>query len=305
MDTNDLPFKKRNFTNRFFDATVWDHFIYRNDDIVIASYAKAGTTLVQQIVAQLIFDSRDDVDVASISPWIDSVYPDKRSKLNLLEAQTHRRFFKTHLPVDALTFSDRAKYIYIGRDGRDIALSLFDHQNAARQDAPLSADKKPPSANGLKVLAPTQTSVCDYFETWLERDGHPFWPFWENLRSWWQVRMLPNVLFVHYTDLVADTGKQVKRIADFLELPLSEGRLPAILANCSLVSMRANARLYVPHGAGLWKDDGRSFFNKGQNGRWIDVLPPEMSIKFEKKAVMELGIDCARWMALLQKSVGA
>ena len=109
MDTNDWPFKKRNFANRFFDTTVWDNFCYRNDDIVVASYAKAGTTLVQQIIAQLIFDGSDDVDVAGISPWIDSVYPAKMAKLKLLEEQTHRRFFKTHLPIDALMVSNNAQ----------------------------------------------------------------------------------------------------------------------------------------------------------------------------------------------------
>ena len=296
MDANDLSVQKRSFANRFFDAAVWDEFTYRNDDIVVASYAKAGTTLVQQIIAQLIFEGRQDIDVASISPWIDSVYPDRAFKLALLEAQSHRRFFKTHLPFDALAFSDGARYIYIGRDGRDIAFSLFDHQNAARQDAQTLADKMPPASSELKVLAPTQSSIGEYFDIWLEKDGHPFWPFWENLRSWWQARMLPNVLFVHYADLVADMGKQIERIAEFLEIPLPQDRLPTILGHCSMISMRANARLYVPHGAGLWKDDGRSFFNKGQNGRWEGVLSPEASGKFELKAVMELGDQCARWM---------
>ncbi|MEF3136192.1 MULTISPECIES: hypothetical protein [Rhizobium] len=41
MDTNDWPFKKRNFANRF-DTTVWSDVGYRNDDIVVASYAKVG-----------------------------------------------------------------------------------------------------------------------------------------------------------------------------------------------------------------------------------------------------------------------
>ncbi len=31
---------------------------------------------------------------------------------------------KTHLPVDALVFSPEAKYLYIGRDGRDVIWSM-------------------------------------------------------------------------------------------------------------------------------------------------------------------------------------
>ena len=36
----------------------------------------------------------------------------------MVEVQVHRRFLKTHLPVDALKYLPKAKYIYIGRDGR-------------------------------------------------------------------------------------------------------------------------------------------------------------------------------------------
>lgn len=90
--------RPREYTNRFFDATAWNGFAFRDDDIVIASYAKAGTTWLQQLVAQLIFAGKEDIDVSSISPWMDGVYPDKATKHALLDAQTHRRIIKTHLP---------------------------------------------------------------------------------------------------------------------------------------------------------------------------------------------------------------
>jgi hypothetical protein len=44
------------------------------------------------------------------------------------EAQMHRRFLKTHLPLDALVFALQAKYIYIARDGRDTLWSLYKHR---------------------------------------------------------------------------------------------------------------------------------------------------------------------------------
>ena len=31
-------------------------------------------------------------------------------------------------------------------------------------------------------------SIRDYFVEWMEKDGHPFLPFWENVRSWWVMR---------------------------------------------------------------------------------------------------------------------
>ena len=45
----------------------------------------------------------------------------------MAEAQTHRRFLKTHLPLDAPVFSPGAKYLYIGRDGHDVVWSMHNH----------------------------------------------------------------------------------------------------------------------------------------------------------------------------------
>lgn len=60
------------------------------------------------------------LNVAEMSPWLDCRFPSDEEKLAVVAAQTHRRFIKSHLPVDALVFSPEAKYIYVGRDGRDI-----------------------------------------------------------------------------------------------------------------------------------------------------------------------------------------
>jgi aryl sulfotransferase len=105
------PKKKREFHNHHFDSTIWNDFSFRDDDIIIATYGKAGTTWMQQIVGQLLFDGDRNVEVAEMSPWLDLRVPPKEVKLPLVEAQTHRRFIKTHLPVDALRFSPEAKSI--------------------------------------------------------------------------------------------------------------------------------------------------------------------------------------------------
>ena len=120
------PVKTRELHNHHFDSTIWNEFQFRDDDIVIATYAKSGTTWMQQIIAQLLFNGDPELAVAEISPWLDLRVPPKEVKLPYVEAQTHRRFLKTHLPVDALVFSPRARYLYIGRDGRDVVWSACD-----------------------------------------------------------------------------------------------------------------------------------------------------------------------------------
>ncbi|HXL58342.1 MAG TPA: sulfotransferase domain-containing protein, partial [Chitinophagaceae bacterium] len=68
-----------------------------------------------------------------MSPWLDPSVPAAEIKLQALENQVHRRFIKTHSPVDALVFSPKAKYIYIGRDGRDVVWSMYNHQANANE----------------------------------------------------------------------------------------------------------------------------------------------------------------------------
>src|SRR5215813_9203454 len=127
------PRKTREMHTIFFDSEVWNGFAFRDDDIVIGTYAKSGTTWVQQIIGQMLFGGKEGLPVADMSPWLDFTLPSRADRLAIVKGQTHRRFMKTHLPVDALVFSPRAKYIYIGRDGRDVVWSLYNHHANANQ----------------------------------------------------------------------------------------------------------------------------------------------------------------------------
>jgi aryl sulfotransferase len=79
-DTTAWPRKTRELRSQLLDSSVWNEFRFRPDDVVIATYAKAGTTWTQQIVAQLIFGGRDGLDVATLSPWLDLRVPPREVK---------------------------------------------------------------------------------------------------------------------------------------------------------------------------------------------------------------------------------
>ena len=288
------PEKTRDLHSHHFDSTIWDDFKFRDDDIIISTYAKSGTTWMQQIVSQLIFGADEGRDVAEMSPWMDLRVPPKHIKLEAVEAQTHRRFVKTHLPVDALVFSPKAKYLYIGRDGRDVVWSLHNHHIMAN-DAWYGALNDTPGRVGPPIERPTE-DVRRYFLDWLDKDGYPFWSFWENLRSWWAIRNLPNVLLVHFAALKSDLPAEIRRIAEYLEIPIDESRWDALLEHCSFDYMKAHAELSVPLGGIFWDGGAKTFIHKGKNGRWKDVLSAEDSARYEKLVVDELGEDCARWL---------
>lgn len=295
MQTIAWPVKARELHNHHFDSTIWNDLRFRDDDIVIATYAKSGTTWTQQIVAQLLFNGDPDVPVAEISPWLDLRVPPKEVKLPQVEAQTHRRFLKTHLPVDALVFSPKAKYLFIGRDARDVVWSLHNH-HAGANELFYKAINDTPGRVGPPLPRPTP-DIRRYWLDWFENDGHPFWPFWSHTRSWWAVRGLPNVLFLHFSEMKRDMPAAIRRIAAFLDIPIDPGRWPAILEHCSFDWMKRHARQSVPLGGALWDAGAETFIHRGVNGRWQDTLTPEDSAAYEARAIAELGPACAQWLA--------
>jgi len=111
---------------------IWNKYERRDDDIIIASTPKSGTTWLQQIVCQLLFNDNkgEQPDLDKVSPWIDTtMFHDESFILDLIKKQKHRRFFKTHslatdLPKDVI---ENSKIIYITRDFRDVVWSFYNH----------------------------------------------------------------------------------------------------------------------------------------------------------------------------------
>ena len=294
MTTTDWPVKARDVLTHHSDSRHWDGFAFRDGDVVIATYAKAGTTWMQQIVGQLIFEAREDVAVHQLSPWYDMrlLAPEARAAV---AAQTHRRFLKTHLPLDALVFSPQARYIYVARDGRDTAWSFHHHHVNMTDEAFARFNTGLPE--GYPLLERGTEDPLEFYRAWFTRNGFPVWPFWEHVRGWWQARHLPNVLLVHFNDLKADLPGNLRRIAAFLGIAPDEAAFARILAHCDFDYMKANAGQMAPRGGSSWKGGADTFINKGTNGRWRDRLTPEDVAAYEARALAELGPDCARWLA--------
>lgn len=146
-------------------------------------------------------------------------------------------------------------------------------------------------------IARPPASIRQYFLEWLEGDGYPFWSFWDNVSSWWAIRHLPNVLFLHFADLKRDLPGQIQKVADFLEIRLDQAAFDAAVRHSSFDYMKAHAENSAPHRGRLYKGGARSFIHKGTNGRWRDVLRSDDCRRYEAAAAERLGRPCARWLA--------
>ena len=288
------PVKTRDIHNHHMNSTVWDNFKFRDGDVVVATYAKSGTTWMQQIVSQLIFNGAEGIDVHMLSPWVDlRIMPPEA--IAGLEMQTHRRVVKTHLPVDALVMSPKARYIYVGRDGRDAVWSLYNHHANANENW-YGALNNTPGRVGPPIEPPPD-SIHEYYRQWFEGDGYPFWSFWENVRSWWAIRNLPNVKLLHFNEMKADLAGSIRSIAAFLDIAVDEAAFPAIVEHCGFDYMKSHAETVAPLGGAMWNGGAATFINKGTNNRWRDTLTADDRADYEARARKELGPECARWLA--------
>ena len=140
-------------------------------------------------------------------------------------------------------------------------------------------------------------SIRQYYHEWLDRDGHPFWPYWENVRSRWDIRNLSNVSLVHFANLKQDMPGMIRQIAEYLSIPVDENKWESILLHCSFDYMKSNASKSVPFDGALWDGGLQSFIYKGINGRWRDVLEKNEIEKYDHLAAQELSTECAHWLA--------
>ncbi|MFZ2960009.1 MAG: sulfotransferase domain-containing protein [Candidatus Ozemobacteraceae bacterium] len=302
---NDIewPEKEREEDTIEANSRIWNEFEFRKDDVIVASYHKAGTTLTQQIASQLIFNGQKDVPVAKISPWLDFRLIPKEQVLAQLKAQTHGRCIKTHLPADALVINPQAKYIYVARDGRDIAWSLHRHLlNALDTFNDAQWKDFDPQGKKLKGYPKIPESPHQFFLDWLRDDGFPHGSFFENVRTWWKIRSLPNVLLVHYNILKQDLRGEIIKIARFLNISLEGLMMDDILLHCSFQYMKEHSINYAPLEGKVFKGGHESFFYKGTNDRWVGSLSAEEIKIYEKTAEERLGKACANWIATGQKT---
>ncbi len=297
-----VPGRTRIYQNHHLDSTRWDGFRPREDDIVIATSVKSGTTWMQAIVANLLYPRETfPAPPRTLSPWIDNRPAPLATMLAELEAQRHRRFVKTHLPLDGLPYFPEVKYIFVCRDGRDVALSLWNHYRNYTDEAFRRYNDTPGRVGDPLPTPPEHLET--FWRNWCTRGSfaweHDGWPFWSHLhatQSWWDYRHLPNIMLVHYADLKRDLLASVARVAAYLGIRLTAERLAEVVAASTFDNMRQRSAEYVPNAGASWKGGSATFMRKGANRQWDGTIPEEDLALYEAACARALSPDCRSWM---------
>lgn len=284
--------------SRVFDSSAWDDFPFRRDDILISTYPKCGTTWTQRIVGMLVFGSADPFPVQESSPWLDFRAPPSGAMLELAKSQSHSRFLKSHLPFDALPVAEGVKYIHVARDGRDAAMSFYNHKSnytpetVARFHEISRNDPKFGDEDYPFVPSDPAQHFHDWLVGWEDDQGAGYFPL---ERSFWAARKESNVLLVHFNDLKADRAGEMRRIANFLDIEIPEEIWPSIIEAAGFDAMKSKSDKLMPDAGTIWKGGGDTFLNKGTNGRWRNIYRPEDVAEYDRRVAVEFSPSLAAW----------
>jgi aryl sulfotransferase len=295
----------RRYRGLMADSARWERFAFRSDDVIISTPSKCGTTWMQMIVGMLLLDRTDlGAAISSLSPWLDMLIRTDEEVFGLLERQRHRRFIKTHTPLDGLPRVPSVTYITLIRHPLDVALSDLDHGDNERFDRLIelrrvaTGSEAPPE--GVLDDAPKEPAA--YLRWFIDNDVRPtgsgpygLADYCDQVLTYWNGRMESNVHLFHYTDLWADRDREMRRVAAALGVVVDEDRWPSFVEAAGIDSMRANASDTAPEvSSGIWRSPER-FFRVGGTRDWASLLDDRDIAHFDER-LRDLANDATGWV---------
>ncbi len=232
----------------------------RPSDVLIVTYAKAGTTWMQQIIHGLRTGGDMSFDeITEAVPWIETAH-DLGLDLDADQAGEPRAF-KTHF--NAGQAPPGCRYIYILREPKDVAVSFYNFMVGW-------------------FLEPGSVSLDAFVREFFlvdPRSGN----YWFHLLSWWPRRADPDCLFICYEDMKADLPGTVRRVAGFAGIEADAETLAIATRQAGFDFMKAHGRQFDDHlvsdarnaVCGLPADAASSKLGTGKVGGHAEVMSPE------------------------------
>jgi len=284
------------------DNARWDDFEFRPSDIVISTPAKCGTTWTQMLCAMLIFDGPAlPAPLSELSPWLDQTIRPLDDVRATYAAQQHRRFIKTHTPLDGFPAREDVTYVVVGRDPRDAMVSMEHHLDNMDHERVLALRQEAVGNDDLDTLPPRPPASDDpseRFRTFIRaKPGTGFYSLTgvlHHLDTGWQLRHRGNVVMCHYADYSADLPGEIVRLADALHINTTRQRAEEFAAEATLERMRDRAKDVLPNAGRIWKDD-RAFFRAGGFGEWRTRIGDEELAEYDRAANEVVSRELATW----------
>ena len=291
----------KRYENLISDSARWRLFEHRPGDVIISTPPKCGTTLSQMLCALVLFGSSEFPGrLDDLSPWLDQRTRSDDEVLAELEAQTHRRFIKTHTPLDGIPEWTDVTYVTVGRDPRDVFVSWEHHvDNMNRENMFSAIDGAVGFDTVVPFIAEAPETMEERYDLWLVNEsstvpmslalvaGH--------IVNSWERRSRPNVELFHFEELRSDRAAAMTRLAEAFGVELSSERIEELAESASIDRMRDRADDLAPNTKGIFQDSTR-FFRSGQGGDWRTFVTPEQDAIYWERVDELMSPDLREWL---------
>ncbi|XP_060738499.1 cytosolic sulfotransferase 2-like [Tachysurus vachellii] len=252
----------------------WDkvqNFKAKPDDIVVATYPKAGTTWMCYILDLLYFyqiypEREKSVPLYERVPFLEVFfppYPTGTDKADTLP--TSPRIIKTHLPVQFLPKSfweQNCRIVYVARNAKDNVVSYF-HFDRMEKMQPQPGD----------------------WNSFLQRfkDGKMVFGSWyDHVCGWWEKKQTSSKIhYMFYEDLLEDTGRELKNLCSFLGLSPSDEERKEIVRCVQFDVMKVNSMTNQMDDPTL-DSSVSQFMRKGKVGDWKNHFTVSQNDQFDE-----------------------
>jgi hypothetical protein len=218
------------------------------DDVFILSYPKSGNTWTRFLLANLVYPEKHP-DFSNINLIIPD--PEALSKRTLAKLP-RPRILKSHEYFDPRY----KRIIYVVRDPRDVVLSQYYFHIKRRL-----IDDAYPVEQFVRRFVAGETSV---YASW-----------GENVAGWLATRYnTPDFLLLRYEDMIADTARELVKVATFLGIEVDAQRIGHAVEQSSAEQMRKLESTQ----ALKWSSTRKTrqdipFVRTAKSGNWKSALP--------------------------------
>ena len=289
---NGYPTRDKLYIGPMTNSAVWGDFQLRDDDVIVSTPPKCGTTWTQAIVAMLIFGRPGmDIRIGDISPWLDCGFRDRAAIATSLSAQTYRRCIKSHSPFDGISYDPSCTYLAVYRHPMDVHFSMRRHvENLQPGLLNRLTDRFPEDlGEGFRMFVEDCSPDGGNEDMTLDSIVYHYLSF----KKW---AHLPNVHLFHYSDLGRDLEGQVARLASILGYDHPPAVMQSIVEGARFDAMRDNAKHYSnPKRSATFKDSV-AFFASGTSEKWRDCLNAEEIERYRFRMAELLTSSDTEWI---------
>ena len=171
-----------------------------------------------------------------------------------------------------------AKYIYVARNPKDVAVSYFHHTKAFKHFQ-FNEDWD----RFFELFLEGKVSRGSWFDHvlgWWEHKGKPCFVT-TNMTAHLPSLDADNILFLTYEEMKQDLRKVVERVALFMGYSLSTQVLDSITDQSTFSSMKNNPSANYSWQNKDRKDGSVGFIRKGQIGDWVNHFSEDQLSRFD------------------------